>query len=340
MKQRFFLTASALIAVLLVLVACDNSESAPKSSAPPVKLSVGIQTSPAMALVMVAQDKGFFKDAGLDVTLTQFTAGKFAMQAFLGGSLDVAITGDVPVALATLQGNRFRVVAQVVEKTTNEVRVVARADGFSADAKTYFLSKKRKLATSIGGGPEFYTYSFMRQYGIDSKQVEIISQRPEDMPASLSNGSVDAIAIFDPFAAIAERNLGSNAKTFTNPTLYSELYVVNAKDGMLTGANRAKVIALLKGLRKAQDYVAGHADEAKTIVIKYTKLDRAVVDAIWQNYSFKVALTQALVDDNVAEARWAIQKGTYPPGTPIPNFAQVVERRLLMEVAPDQVNVH
>ena len=88
--------------------------------------TVGIQTSPAMALVMVAKDKGFFEKQGLDVELKEFAAGKDALAAFLGGSLDFSISGDVPVTLSTLAGNKFVVPAQVVGKTKNEVRVVAK----------------------------------------------------------------------------------------------------------------------------------------------------------------------------------------------------------------------
>ena len=82
-----------------------------------------------MTLAMVAKDGGYFQDEGLDVELKQFTAGKFALQAFFSGAVDYAISGDVPVALATLQGNQTRVVTQVVESTVNEVRMVARRAG-------------------------------------------------------------------------------------------------------------------------------------------------------------------------------------------------------------------
>ncbi len=69
-----------------------------------------------MALVMVAADMRYFDKEGVQVDLKEFTAGKFALQAFLGGSLDIAVSGEVPATLATLQGNNFRVIAQVVER--------------------------------------------------------------------------------------------------------------------------------------------------------------------------------------------------------------------------------
>jgi len=159
------------------------SPEAPKGTLP--QLTVGIQTSPAMTLVMVAEDKGLFENAGVDVVIKEFTAGKFALQAFLGNSLDIAISGEVPVTLSTLQGNKFRVIGQVVERTINEVRVVARKDGDLNTAEAYFGKAKRKLATSFGGGPEFFTYEFLKKHSIALDQVELISQKPEDMPAAL-----------------------------------------------------------------------------------------------------------------------------------------------------------
>ena len=221
---RYIFVAVVFVAILggIVFLATryDRSGSGTQTK---TKVTVGIQVSPAMALMMVAKDKGFFDQENLDVELKEFTAGKFALQAFLGGSLDFAVAGEVPVTLATLQGSKFYVLSQVVEKTTNEVRVVARKEEGVTDPASYFKKKKRKLATSFGGGPEFYTYNFLKKYGINENEVEIVSQTPQDMPAALSNGSVDAISIFDPFAFIAEKQGGDKVITFSDADLYSEL---------------------------------------------------------------------------------------------------------------------
>lgn len=267
------------------------------------KVTVGIQTSPAMAVVMVAKDKGFFDQQGLDVEIKEFTAGKFALEAFFGGSLDFAVSGDVPAALAAMNNQKFVVPAQVVAKTTNEVRVVARKDGEIKDAKTYFTSKKRKLATSIGGGPEFFTYEFLNKIGIAKDQVEILSQTPQDMPASFASGSVDAVAIFDPFAYKAEQLAGDKAITFTDESIYSELYIVEAKDSVRQ--NPEVTHKFLKGLIAAENFIKHNPEESKQVVIKYTKLDKLTVDAIWSSFDFRVALTPQLLEYWNREYEWA-----------------------------------
>lgn len=301
------------------------------------KISIGIQVSPAMTLVMVAKDAGFFEKERLDVELKEFTAGKFALQAFLAGGIDYAVSGEVPVALATLQGNPIRVVSQVVEKTTNEVRIVAWKDEGSDDARSYFKTRKRKLATSFGGGPEFFTYTFLKRYGISDSEVQLISQKPEDMPAALAAGSVDAIAIFDPFAFIAERHLKDKVTTFADETLYSELYVFNAKPEQIEREPDV-LAAILRALVTAGDFIESNPERAKQILEQYTKLDREIIDGIWGNFVFRPALTRRLIDNWTAQAEWAVATDKVKAGTQAPDFPNVVDGRFLDAVRSDLID--
>lgn len=297
-------------------------------------VTVGIQTSPAMALVMVAKDKGFFEKEGLNVELKEFTAGKFALEAFLAGSLDFSISGDVPAALAALQGHRFIIPAQVVRETHNEVRIVANKDGSLNTAKEYFQAKKRKLATSIGGGPEFFIYEFLKKIGIQKDQIEIISQKPSDMPAALTNGSVDAIAIFDPFAFFAEKQLGVNSITFTDRSVYSELYVLESRDDADSLEKAEKII---RGLVSAEKFIAENPREAKEIVAKYTKLDQETLISIWSSFDFRVALTPQLTAFLNREVDWAKATGKAKPETPRPDFDKVITTSILKKVKPSAI---
>jgi ABC-type nitrate/sulfonate/bicarbonate transport system substrate-binding protein len=289
-----------------------------------------------MTLVMVAKDGGFFQKEGLDVELKQFTAGKFALQAFLSGAIDYAVSGEVPVALATLQGNQTRVVTQVVESTVNEVRMVARRDDNLTTPAEYFKAKRRKLATSFGGGPEFYTYSFLKHYGIPAASVEIISQKPEDMPAALATGSVDAVAIFEPFAYFAEKRTAGREIVFSDPSLYSELYVLNARPEQIAKSPNT-VEAVVRALVNASAAIAKDPESAKQTMQKYTKLDREVADAIWPSFVFRPALTQKLLDDWAAEADWAKDTGKIPADAKAVDFHTILEPRFLQRVNPSMV---
>jgi ABC-type nitrate/sulfonate/bicarbonate transport system substrate-binding protein len=333
------LVAIPLVFLLWQPLGCRRTA---ESSNGRTKVSIGIQVSPAMTLLMVAQDKGFFEQQGLDVQLKQFTAGKFALQAFFANAIDYAVSGDVPVCLAALGGNQSRVVAQVVARTIDEVRVVARKDNAlksSSDPANYFRAKKRKLATSFGGGPEFFTYNFLLHNGIASNQIELLSQRPEDMPASLVSKSLDAISIFDPYAFIAEKQLGPQGVTYRGSNLYSELYILVAHPKQLE-QDAATIEALLRAMRQAEDYTAAHPDEAKQILQKYTKLDPDVINGIWNSFDFKITLTPELLAYWNAEAKWAKATAKVTPQTAIPDFSSYIEPRFLQAVSPESVRLH
>lgn len=339
-KNRFYLIiTSTVFCIMVSLSGCkqgvDNEKSSSnvekvKENVLP-KLTVGIQVSPAMALIMVAEDEGLFDKAGVDVQIKEFTAGKFALQAFLGGSLDIAISGEVPVTLSTLQGHKYRVIAQVVEKTINECRVVVQKEDNINSAEEYFLNKKRKLATSFGGGPEFFTYNFLKKHGITNDQVELISQKPENMPAALSNGTVDAISIFDPFARIAEISMGDKGMTFADADIYSELYVVDVMQKTIDDKSE-QLKAFLKGLYDAQFYIQNNPEKSKEILVKYTKLDRQIVDGIWDNFVFKPVINHLFLEYTTAQARWYIEKGTFPANTEIPDFKAIIYPDLLRNI--------
>jgi ABC-type nitrate/sulfonate/bicarbonate transport system substrate-binding protein len=333
--NHFFFVRWICLCVLLTTFGCSKRE---HGQAPLRKITIGIQVSPAMTLVMVAKDKGFFRNEGLNVELKEFTAGKFALQAFLARSIDFAVSGEVPVCLATLQQNDIRVITQVVESTTNEVRVVALKDASTTSPADYFKMKKRKLATSFGGGPEFYTYNFIKRNNIAKEQVEILSQTPADMPAALESRSVDAISIFDPFAFIAEKRMTGKVVTFSDPRLYSELYVLDARPEQ-TEKMPEVCEALVRALVKSAEFIDKDPETAKQVMQNYTKLDRDVIEGIWGNFAFRPALNQKLVDYWNAQAIWAKETAKVTPDTKVPNFRDVIEARFLKGIRPDAVKL-
>jgi NitT/TauT family transport system substrate-binding protein len=56
------------------------------------------------AIPYYAAQKGFFRDAGLDVEVSNFPGGGFVTQAVLGGALDVGLTNSGSMAAAHVRG--------------------------------------------------------------------------------------------------------------------------------------------------------------------------------------------------------------------------------------------
>jgi len=73
--------------------------------------------------------------------------------------------------------------------------------------------------------------------------------------------------------------------------------------------------------------------------MKYTTLDKAVIDDIWGNFVFRPAITKRFVDYTTAEARWAIEKGVFPADTTVPDFSSVLCPDILRDIDPRTVQL-
>ncbi|WP_316762375.1 ABC transporter substrate-binding protein [Pedobacter aquatilis] len=332
MKIKITTIAFFLLSVTLLGCRPESKETANNNSAP---LTVGYQNSPISTLLMVAKTNGYFDSTGVNVNLQSFTAGKFAVTALLAGKgLDLALSGELPIALAAMQGNKIRVITQVVSTSSNECRIVAINDG-KANSIQSFFSTKRKIATSLKGTPEYFLEEFIKSNKLDRKKLEIVGMKPEDMTPALLSKSVDAICIFDPVASVATEKLGKTALVLKDSNIYSALYIVSALEKTIN-ERKPELIKFTKGLNMAAAFCKQHPDSAKAIVGQYTKLPKTIVNTLWGNYAFDLALTDKLDRYLTEESKWINQDKT----TTIPDYRkQVINTTVLKEVAPSKVTL-
>lgn len=301
-----------------------------------ITVRIGIPTAPALGLVKVAADKNFFKDEGLNVEIKEFTGGKFALQALVGGSLDLATAAEFPVTLATLNGEKLSILSQVNE--TKGFSMLLGKEGESFDAEKYF-TKKRKIATSVGASPEFFASEFFKKYSINSSQYEIVSMKPEDTPIALANGSVDGIAIYEPFASFAKKQAGAeNVFEIKAPELYSERIALIAKPDWVS-QHQNEIDKLLGALNKAEKFVRSNPEESQTIVSSFTKLEPETLRSIWSTFTLELRLSAQLLPTMEKEAQWAKETGKAPKETATPNFRDIIFDAPLKKLSPSAVEL-
>ena len=99
------------IAALSAGLATLFSLAANIASAETLKTRLAQNLSPISGLTIVAKAEGFFERHGLDVSVSNFTSGKQALDTVLGGGADVATTAELPVTAAAMAGQRIAFVA-------------------------------------------------------------------------------------------------------------------------------------------------------------------------------------------------------------------------------------
>src|SRR5262249_50667919 len=67
-----------------------------------------------VAPLYLGTDEGIFKKQGLNLELVFIPGGSLSLQALIGRSLDLLLTGGPPVVNAYLQGARIKIIGGVV----------------------------------------------------------------------------------------------------------------------------------------------------------------------------------------------------------------------------------
>lgn len=59
---------------------------------------------------------------------------------------------------------------------------------------------------------------------------------------------------------------------------------------------------------KAETFAQQHPEESRKLVAKFIKVDKALLDELWDIFTFRVALDQSLLVDFEDQTRWVIKQ--------------------------------
>jgi NitT/TauT family transport system substrate-binding protein len=173
--------------------------------------------------------------------------------------------------------------------------------------------------------------------GLKISDVTIIDIDGPDLPRALSDGRVDAIAIWQPHINNAQKLLNRKTLLLPSKNIYREdFYFVPNKNFIKT--HREMLKKFLKAIDRAENFIQGNREEAINIVSGRLKLDRETVDSIWNGYEFKLFLDQTVLTGLEAEARWAI-KNKYATAVKIPDYVDYMYTDALGAIKPEAVNI-
>ncbi|MBI2549408.1 NrtA/SsuA/CpmA family ABC transporter substrate-binding protein [Candidatus Woesearchaeota archaeon] len=296
------------------------------------EINVAINPIPNSALLFIAEEKGYFKEQGLKINYHHFPTGKLALDALIGGGADIATAADVPIALAGLAEQDISVLA-TIEYSNNNIQVVARKD---SGIITPTDLKGKKIATTNGGGPLFFTYTFLERNKINISDVKLIYLNPGDMVAALIKGDIDAFIVFEPSPAVAKREMGNSKVTVFAPTdLYGETWNIVTMSHF-DNQNEYTIKKFIIALLKAETFLKENKEESLEIVSKYSGTDKLLLVDIMQKQNYGVVLNNLIVEYPKQEAEWAIAIGISSQNK-APNYYDIIDAKYLRELKPSGV---
>jgi ABC-type nitrate/sulfonate/bicarbonate transport system substrate-binding protein len=126
MKKLNSVSYSCAVMVLLFMIVVSLF-SCQKKPAQPIQLTIGVESSLLSAAVWVAENKGIFKEAGLDVTIKEFDSGRLSFLDMLAGGVDISTTAPTPIMLKSFERSDFSILATFVH-SEKDIKVICNSD--------------------------------------------------------------------------------------------------------------------------------------------------------------------------------------------------------------------
>lgn len=285
MKKKISLVMTVVL-LLSLLVACGSKKESEKSEEKGnSKITFVLDWTPNTnhTGLYVAEEKGYFKDAGIDVEIVQppedgaevlVGSNKAQFGVSFQDSMVPAINGDNPLPIEA--------VAAILQHNTSGI-ISRKGEGMDTPKGL----EGKKYATWDMPVEKATIKQVMEKDGGDFSKVELIPSTVTDEVSALSSKSVDAIWIFYGWAGIATEVAGLETDYFAFADIdkvfdYYTPVVIGNTDWMKENPDETK--AFLAALKKGYEYAISNPKEAGDILLKAApELDEKLVMAS-QNY--------------------------------------------------------
>lgn len=339
MSKKTLIVIIVVVAVIIGVSLYWLTQKEPEKYTGPVeKLTLGVETSLLSAAVWVAENKGYFQEEGLDLTIKKFDSGRLSFLAMLRGDegIDMSTVAPTPIMFSSFDRQDFFIFATFIY-SYEDVKLIARKDKGIITATDL---KGKKIGTPMGTTGQFFTEVFLVLNGLLASEVEVIDIAPSDLPGALENNQVDAIVIWEPHAYNAQKLLGDKAVRLPSSDVYKETFnFVVMKDFAM---NHPEVLKkFLRAIDRATTFIKEHKEESKEchdIVAERLNLDKEITETLWDDFVFEISLDQSLITILEDEARWAI-KNNLTDEKKIPNYLNYIYLEALEAVKPEAVTI-
>jgi NitT/TauT family transport system substrate-binding protein len=229
--------------------------------------------------VYVTQEKGFFRDEGLEVIFVMFNAGATNIQALAGG--DVQIMGSAFVE--TIGGRASGIVD--VKNFWGISNIMPFQLYSNPNFKSMKDAKGKRFAISrFGSLTDYLTRATIQHFGINPKDVTIlqIGSTPARY-AALEAGGVDASIVWFPVTEIA-RAKGYN-KLFDLKEIFPQWpYETFAARETWLAKEKDQVTKFLRAYQRGVRHTLQNKDDAVKAIRKYVKMDPSMAPAGYDEY--------------------------------------------------------
>ena len=270
MMHRLMHRACALtlgVSLTVAMAGCGGGDSDTKASEL-TTLSLGVPPVGDSLPVYDAIEKGYFKDAGLEIKLVPAANGATTINALISQSTDLALVSYPSLISARASGLPVTIAAMGINGTDEyKAGLYVKAD--SPVKKPADMLGKTMATPSLGSVGDIWFRGILKDQGLDYTKVMYVEIPQANMATALKAGDVDGAFMTEPTLSAASKALELRAIGFQNGP--QGLFATSEK----TLKEQSNAV---KGFREAMakavaDIAADPHGVAEKMMPKYTKMD-------------------------------------------------------------------
>ncbi|MDR3166291.1 MAG: aliphatic sulfonate ABC transporter substrate-binding protein [Synergistaceae bacterium] len=257
----FFLMILALNIFLLV-------NCAPASGATGEKAKLILASQPSVFQPVIAREKGFFTEEGLDVEINQFSYGPPIVEAITAKNADFGFLGDMP-AYSAIANNAGVIVIGSIGVSSVMHGIAVRSD---RNIDSLEDLKGKAIGVPFGSNAQPLVYLYLDKANLTENDVEIFNVAAADITAALVRGDIDAGVVWEPVLSVAIKE-GNNVKllaTAEGIKLFADPIIARKE---FIEAHPEETTKLLRALDRAGAWAHEHQQEAAELQNKATEVD-------------------------------------------------------------------
>lgn len=239
MRMRRFLSAVA------VAISAAAGLAGGVSAAP---ITLGYSDWPGWVAWQVAIDKGWLKEAGLDVTFQWFDYSA-SMDAFAAGKLDGVLmtNGDT---LVTGAGGGKGVMIMLTDYSNGNDMIVGKPG-----IKSLKDLKGKKIGIEVGLVEHLLLLHGLQAAGMKETDVTLVNAKTNETPQVLASGQVDAIGAWQPVSGHAMKGVPGSRPVYTSAKAPGLIYDVLSVSPASLAAHKDDYLKLIKVWDRVVHYI-------------------------------------------------------------------------------------
>lgn len=288
---------------------------------------------------IIAQEKGFFKEEGLDVDLQLLTDPSVSTTMVAANEAQFYSISNYQAINLVDKGSEVCLLAPVVDAGNTQCVV----GGPKLEINSAKDLEGKKMGYTDGAGVIVAVKAMCDDLGVDFNKINLVNLQASDMLASLESGDIDFFAAWEPWGIKAEEFGGKYLFTGTKSYLpenkgdvnYLNFEVCIDVSKSFLKENPEACESYVKAMIKATDYINNNLEEAAEIIGKKIDIDTKTCISIMEKNVYKVQYDQTFKDSCDSLAKYMLDSKL---NTSLVKFDSFANTEVLSKIDKNLIN--